>query len=182
MNRCDRPLDPIDAEALASGAEPVLAEDAAAHAASCTACGVSLERARQLTEALEGLSRALPPPPDLADRVTRLRAFSRRERRTYAFWRAPVLLAAGLSVSGLALLGGPSISAGEQAGLGASVVRPVLIRRLKQDVPGQLGSIARALGDAGINIETQYSDHANRLILVVDDMTTAERVTSDWAT
>ena len=69
----------------------------------------------------------------------------------------------------------------EQAGLGTATVRPVLIRRLKQDVPGQLGAIARALADAGVNIETQYSDHANRLILVVDDHETAERVTSDWA-
>ena len=69
----------------------------------------------------------------------------------------------------------------EQAGLGTAAIRPVLIRRLKQEVPGQLGTIARALGDAGVNIETQYSDHANRLILVVDDTETAERVTSDWA-
>lgn len=69
----------------------------------------------------------------------------------------------------------------EKAGLGTATVRPVLIRRLKQEVPGQLGAIARALGDAGVNIETQYSDHANRLILVVDDMETAERLTSDWA-
>ena len=69
----------------------------------------------------------------------------------------------------------------EKAGLGTATVRPVLIRRLKQEVPGQLGAIARALGDAGVNIETQYSDHANRLILVVDDRETAERVTSDWA-
>jgi hypothetical protein len=69
----------------------------------------------------------------------------------------------------------------EQAGLGAATVRPVLIRRLKQDVPGQLGAIARALGEAGVNIETQYSDHANRLILVVDDIETAERVTTEWA-
>jgi hypothetical protein len=68
----------------------------------------------------------------------------------------------------------------EKAGLGTATVRPVLIRRLKQGVPGQLGAIARALGDAGVNIETQYSDHANRLILVVDDMDAAERATSDW--
>ena len=68
----------------------------------------------------------------------------------------------------------------ERAGLGTATVRPVLIRRLKQEVPGQLGSIARALADAGVNIETQYSDHANRLILVVDDLETAARVTADW--
>ncbi len=68
----------------------------------------------------------------------------------------------------------------EQAGLGAATVRPVLVRRLKQEVPGQLGAIACALGDAGVNIEVQYSDHSNRLILVVDDMEKAERATSEW--
>lgn len=69
----------------------------------------------------------------------------------------------------------------QEAGLGIATIRPVLIRRLKQEVPGQLGAIARALGDAGVNIEVQYSDHSNRLILVVDDMETAHRVTSDWS-
>lgn len=69
----------------------------------------------------------------------------------------------------------------EQAGLGTAKVRRVLIRCLKQEVPGQLGAIARTLGDAGVNIEVQYSDHANRLILVVDDIETAKQVTSDWA-
>jgi hypothetical protein len=69
----------------------------------------------------------------------------------------------------------------EQGRLGAATVRPVLIRRLKQEVPGQLGAIGRALANAGVNIEVQYSDHANRLILVVDDMEAAERATSDWA-
>ena len=69
----------------------------------------------------------------------------------------------------------------QEAGLGIATIRPVLIRRLKQEVPGQLGAIARALGDAGVNIEVQYSDHSNRLILVVDDMETAHRVTGDWS-
>ncbi len=68
-----------------------------------------------------------------------------------------------------------------RAGLGTALVRPVLIRRLKQDVPGELGAIARTLAEAGVNIETQYSDHANRLILVVDDIEAAERATLDWA-
>ena len=68
-----------------------------------------------------------------------------------------------------------------RAGLGLASIRPVLIRRLKQEVPGQLGDIARALANAGVNIETQYSDHANRLILVVDDLEAAEMATRDWA-
>ena len=69
----------------------------------------------------------------------------------------------------------------EHAGLGTATISAVLVRRLKQEVPGQLGSIARALADAGVNIETQYSDHANRLILVVDDFDAANQATSDWA-
>src|SRR5512139_1513121 len=69
----------------------------------------------------------------------------------------------------------------EQGGLGTATVHPVLIRRLKQEVPGQLGAIGRALADAGVNIQVQYSDHANRLVLVVDDMEAAERATADWA-
>ena len=69
----------------------------------------------------------------------------------------------------------------EIAGLGTATIRSALIRRLKQEVPGQLGAIARALADAGVNIEIQYSDHSNRLVLVVDDPMTAELVTSDWA-
>ena len=72
-------------------------------------------------------------------------------------------------------------SAAETAGLRVVAVREVLIRRLKQDQPGQLGAIAGALADAGVNIETQYSDHANRLVLVVDDLERAASVTSEWA-
>jgi len=68
-----------------------------------------------------------------------------------------------------------------RAGIGTASVRPVLIRRLRQGAPGELGAIARALAEAGVNIETQYSDHANRLILVVDDMEAGEQATMDWA-
>jgi hypothetical protein len=48
-------------------------------------------------------------------------------------------------------------------------------------VPGQLGAIAAALAGAGVNIITQYSDHSNQLILVVDDAAKADSVTADWA-
>ena len=71
--------------------------------------------------------------------------------------------------------------AAEATGLRVAGVREVLIRRLDQERPGELGRIAAALGDAGINIVTQYSDHANRLILVVDDLTAAAAVTQDWS-
>ncbi len=153
MNRCPRPLDPIDAEALASGVEPVFAPDAAAHAASCPTCGASVERATALMRALEGLAQADSPPPDLAGRVSRLRAFSARERRTYALWRQPVLLAVALAVGGLALLVGPSVSAPEQAGLSAAALAPVLaflrsLPRWGSDLARIAPSALEALADA----------------------------------
>ena len=54
------------------------------------------------------------------------------------------------------------------------------MRRLKQEVPGQLGAICSALGDASVNIITLYSDHANQLILVTEDIDKARRVTAEW--
>ena len=71
--------------------------------------------------------------------------------------------------------------AAEAEGLQVVAVREVLVRRLEQERPGELGRIAAALGDAEINILTQYSDHANRLILVVDDPQKAVAVTAEWA-
>ncbi|MET0620952.1 MAG: hypothetical protein ABW056_11780 [Thermoanaerobaculia bacterium] len=130
MRPCPRPLDPIDAEAVAAGAEPLLAPDAAVHARECPGCQAMIVTARALSEALEGLSGATEPVrPEvagLAERVTRLRAFSRRERRTYALWNGPVLLQVFLGVSGLALLALPALTASEQASLGAAAAMPVL--------------------------------------------------------
>lgn len=76
--------------------------------------------------------------------------------------------------------GEPGRAAAEAAGLEVVAVREVLVRRLDQARTGQLGAIARALADAGVNIETQYSDHDNRLILVVDDVAAAARATEAW--
>jgi hypothetical protein len=135
---CPRPLDPIDAEALASGAEPVLASDAARHAAGCESCGARIEAARSLLEALEGLSGAPEAVSGLADRVMRLRPFSARERRTYALWNTPVLLTAATAVSGTALLAFPGLSAAEQISLGAAASAPLV---------GLYRSVARWAGD-----------------------------------
>ena len=68
----------------------------------------------------------------------------------------------------------------EAAGIGVIAVRDVLVQRLKQDVPGQLGKIARRMAEAGVNIEVLYSDHANQLILVVDDMARGRHVSEAW--
>lgn len=125
MSPCPRPLDPIDAEAVAASAEPLFAPDSAAHAASCAPCGAAVDRARLLSEDLDGISAPPLSVPDLAPRVLRLRAFSARERRTYALWRAPILLAGALTVGGLALLAVPVGAAG-QAGLGGAALVPLL--------------------------------------------------------
>lgn len=58
--------------------------------------------------------------------------------------------------------------------------REVLVQRLKQDQPGQLGKIARMMADAGVNIEVIYSDHQNQLILVVDDFEKGREVSENW--
>lgn len=66
------------------------------------------------------------------------------------------------------------------AGLEVLAVRDVVTQRLRQDVPGQLGSLTRRMADAGVNIEVLYSDHQHRLVLVVDDITGARTVSSAW--
>lgn len=67
-----------------------------------------------------------------------------------------------------------------EAGLEICDVRAVLVRKLDQEKPGELGRIAGALGEAGVNIVTMYSDHDNRLILVVDDVARGAEVTRAW--
>ncbi len=126
MRPCPRPLDPIDAEAVAAGVEPLFASDAASHARECPGCQARIAAARALSVALEEISGASEPVAGLPERVTRLRSFSRRERRTYALWSAPVLLTAGLWVAGVALLALPALTASEQASLGAAALAPLL--------------------------------------------------------
>ncbi len=68
------------------------------------------------------------------------------------------------------------------AGKGIAVLadREVLVQRLNQDQPGQLGKISRMMAEAGVNIEVIYSDHQNQLILVVDDLEKGRAVSEAW--
>jgi hypothetical protein len=77
--------------------------------------------------------------------------------------------------------GAAAEAAARAAGLDVVALSEVTIRRLRQGTPGQLGAIARALGEAGVNILTQYSDHAGQLILVTDDPARAQEATRAWA-
>lgn len=67
------------------------------------------------------------------------------------------------------------------AGITVRAVREVLVQRLRQDVPGQLGLLCQRMADAGVDIEVLYSDHANQLILVVDDVAAGRAVSEAWS-
>lgn len=64
--------------------------------------------------------------------------------------------------------GPAALAALDGTGLG-SAVREVAMTRLDQEKPGQLGALARMLGDAGVNVLAQYSDHAGNLVLLTPD-------------
>jgi hypothetical protein len=68
----------------------------------------------------------------------------------------------------------------EAAGIRVVAEYDVLVQRLMQAVPGQLGKIGRRMAEAGVNIEVQYSDHDHQLILVVDDMEKGRAVSEQW--
>lgn len=76
--------------------------------------------------------------------------------------------------------GGAARRALEAAGIRVVLEREVLVQRLKQAVPGQLGLLARQMADAGVNIEVIYSDHDHQLILVVDDFSRGRDVSDAW--
>jgi len=71
-------------------------------------------------------------------------------------------------------------SALEGAGIEVLADREVVVQRLDQERPGQLGTICRRMAQAGVNIEVLYSDHSNQLILVVDQPERAARVSEAW--
>ncbi|MGH7493021.1 MAG: amino acid-binding ACT domain-containing protein [bacterium] len=68
----------------------------------------------------------------------------------------------------------------EKNGIAVLADREVLVQRLNQNQPGQLGKISRLMADAGVNIEVVYSDHQNQLILVVDDFEKGRAVSEQW--
>ena len=68
----------------------------------------------------------------------------------------------------------------EKVGIKVVKINDVIIQKLRQDVPGQLGTFCRELADANVNILTQYSDHSNQLIVVPDDYGKAKKVSEKW--
>ncbi|MBA2564199.1 MAG: amino acid-binding ACT domain-containing protein [Gemmatimonadetes bacterium] len=68
----------------------------------------------------------------------------------------------------------------EAAGIRVQEEREVLVQRLNQSEPGQLGKISRRMAEAGVNIEVVYSDHSHQLVLVVDDIAKGREVSEAW--
>jgi hypothetical protein len=66
------------------------------------------------------------------------------------------------------------------AGIRVVAEREVLVLRLIQGEPGQLGKLSRRMAEEGVNISILYSDHEHRLILVVDDIAKGRLVSEAW--
>lgn len=67
-----------------------------------------------------------------------------------------------------------------EVGIKVAKINDVIIQKLRQDVPGQLGLFCRKLADANVNILIQYSDHSNQLIIVVDNYQKGKQVSEEW--
>jgi hypothetical protein len=159
VNTCARPLDSLDVEALAS--ESPVDSAVREHARACSPCSQRVSAAAAFAGELDGLAgfpagepaSELESLPDLAGRVLRLRPFSRRERRDFALWRGPCLLAAALFFSGLIALALPGISARDQSALSAAALLPLaaLVRasaRWLMDIEVASPAALQALGQA----------------------------------
>ncbi|MDM1347968.1 amino acid-binding ACT domain-containing protein [Myroides marinus] len=59
-------------------------------------------------------------------------------------------------------------------------INEVIIQKLNQDIPGQLGTFCNLLAEANINILVQYSDHYNQLIIVPDQIEKAQYISAKW--
>ncbi len=153
MIDCREALEVADIEALASGSEPEVRPDAAAHAFGCAPCAERVRAAQALDRLLSEGPAADTAPADLADRVLRLRPFSRAERWSFTVWRSALLLLAALTAAGACLVAGTA-GPREQAGFAAAflastagVLRASLrwLADLTHGVPEGLAALSRLL-------------------------------------
>lgn len=69
--------------------------------------------------------------------------------------------------------GDAALRALDAAGISGAKQREVVIAELDVDVPGALGRMMAKLARAGVELDGQYSDHDNRKVLLVDDVSRA---------
>lgn len=72
----------------------------------------------------------------------------------------------------------------EARGIGPVTINDVVMTRLAQDVPGQLGAFTRRLAAAGVEVLVLYSDHDHNLVLVVspEQHSIASEIAVAWDT
>ena len=75
---------------------------------------------------------------------------------------------------------GAARAALEAAGIRVLRESEVVLQKLNQGRPGQLGELTGRMADAGVNIQVLYSDHEHRLVLVVDNLAAARAVSDSW--
>jgi organic hydroperoxide reductase OsmC/OhrA len=92
-----------------------------------------------------------------------------------------MFVADGKGIANFLVENGPAARRALEAA-GIEVIRQddVVIQRLNQDEPGQLGKLLRRMAQANVNVVTQYSDHNHQLVLVVDDAQAAQAVSDAW--
>jgi len=54
------------------------------------------------------------------------------------------------------------------------------IAKTSSGYPGTTWTLLQKIADGQVNILTQYSDHANQLILVVDNYQKGEEISKEW--
>jgi len=152
LTDCLRPLDEFDIDALAAGL-PTSRADASSHAAGCPRCRSAVSEARLLSQLLAAGEESGSASAGLADRVLRLRPFSRRERTSVSVWSAPLLLLGGLFASGIGLVAG-GLSGGVSGGAGIGAAAAAALAGLPRALVRWLGELAAtapsglvALGD-----------------------------------
>jgi organic hydroperoxide reductase OsmC/OhrA len=92
-----------------------------------------------------------------------------------------MFVADGKGIANFLVENGPAARrALEAAGIEVIGQDDVVIQRLNQDEPGQLGKLLRRMAQANVNVVTQYSDHNHQLVLVVDDAQAAQAVSDAW--
>src|SRR5260370_1485383 len=116
----------MEGGARGAGAEPVLAREAGIQVGGCLACQERVESAGQFALSLEEPMPDEGPGSDLVERILRLRAFSRREKRDFILWRGAAALAVGVFFAGLLLATLPILTGREQADLGLPAAPPLL--------------------------------------------------------